>query len=68
CTTGRQAAGEGVPLTVVDLPPAISQSAEYGMAVLKTASPEARRLALFILSEPAQAILAKWGFEPLGGR
>jgi len=27
----------------------------------------AARLALYLLSEPAQAILQRWGFEPLGG-
>jgi molybdenum ABC transporter molybdate-binding protein len=68
CTTSEQARGDGVKLTVVELPPPLRQSAEYGMAVMKDASPETLRLALFILSEPGQAILAKWGFEPLGGR
>jgi molybdenum ABC transporter molybdate-binding protein len=67
CTTGKQAADAGITLTVVDLPPALSQSAEYGMAVMKGASADALKLGLYVLSEPAQAILAKWGFEPLGG-
>jgi molybdate transport system substrate-binding protein len=66
-TTGRKAVSEGAKLTVVDLPPALAQSAEYGMAVMKGVSADTRTLALFILSEPAQAIFAKWGFEPLGG-
>lgn len=68
CSGATQARRDGVALTVVDLPPALRQSAEYGMAVMTGASPETLRLALFILSEPAQTILAKWGFEPLGGR
>lgn len=67
CTTGQAARGEGVTLTVVNLPSALAQSADYGMVVL-TKSPEAAQLALFILSEPAQSILAKWGFEASGSR
>ncbi|MBS1211115.1 MAG: modA 2 [Proteobacteria bacterium] len=67
CTTGQAARGEGVTLTVVNLPSTLAQSADYGMVVL-TKSTEAAQLALFIMSEPAQAILAKWGFEASGSR
>lgn len=65
CTTGQAARGEGVELTVVNLPSTLAQSADYGLVVL-TKSPEATQLALFIMSEQAQAILAKWGFEASG--
>lgn len=67
CTTGQAARAEGVTLTVVNLPPALAQSADYGMVVL-TKSPESAQLALFIMSEAAQTILAKWGFEATGNR
>ena len=66
CTTGKQAANEGVKLTVVNFPAPLAQSADYGLVVLNT-SPEASRFALFVLSEPGQAILAKWGFESNSG-
>jgi len=62
CTTGKAAAAEGVPLTVVDLPPTLGVGADYGMAVLK---PDASALALFILSEIGQGILSKWGFASM---
>ena len=62
CTTGKAAADTGVALTVVDLPPKLAQTADYGMVVMKGAPEAADRLALFILSEPGQAVLAKWGF------
>jgi len=62
CTTGRAAQAEGVTLTVVNLPPKLTQSADYGMVVLNKASSSAQQLALFILSEKGQEILAKWGF------
>lgn len=66
CTTGKQAADAGITLTVVDLPAELSTTAEYGMVVAKSAGPEGQKLGLYLLSEPAQAVLAKWGFTPLG--
>lgn len=63
CTTGQQAAREGVDLTVVNLPAALAQTADYGLVVLQKNSPEAAQFALFVLSEPGQSILAKWGFD-----
>lgn len=68
CTTGKAAAGEGVSLTVANLPEKLAQSADYGLVVLSKAHTEASQLALFILSEQGQAILAKWGFEAAGIR
>lgn len=67
CTTGKQAAKEGINLTVVNFPAPLAQSADYGLVVLNGASPEASKFALFVLSEAGQAILAKWGFETNGG-
>lgn len=66
CTTGKAAAQEGVKLDVVALPPALAQSADYGLTVIgKDAT--AAHLALFIVSEPGQEILARWGFEAVVG-
>lgn len=62
CTTAKAAQATGVALDVVELPPALAQSADYGLVVLKGAPEAAERFALFILSEPGQATLAKWGF------
>lgn len=66
CTTGKAATGEGVVLNVVPLPEKLAQSADYGLVVLDRQHREAADLALFMLSEPGQAILAKWGFEASG--
>lgn len=62
CTTGKAAAQEGVKLDVVELPPALAQSADYGLTVTGK-NVQAAELALFILSDPGQDILARWGFE-----
>ncbi|WP_198018794.1 molybdate ABC transporter substrate-binding protein [Azorhizobium doebereinerae] len=64
CTTAR-AASDGAPLTVVDLPAPLATTADYGLVVMKGAPPAAADFALFIVSEPGQAILAKWGFASL---
>ena len=54
-----------VPGTVsVPLPPALEPGPVYGMAVLGS-NPDAARLALFMLSGPGQAILAKRGLLPV---
>ncbi|TBW40311.1 molybdate ABC transporter substrate-binding protein [Siculibacillus lacustris] len=62
CTTGKAAADAGVALTLVELPPALAQTADYGLVVLKGAPRDADRFALFLLSESGQAVLGKWGF------
>lgn len=66
CTTAKAAAATGIALDVVELPPPLAQTADYGMVILGGAPPAADRLALFVLSEPGQAILAKWGFATSG--
>lgn len=68
CTTAKAAMAAGVALTVVDLPAALAQTADYGLVVLKGAPKAADRFALFVLSECGQAILEKWGFGPISGR
>ncbi|MYL85031.1 solute-binding protein [Desulfovibrio aerotolerans] len=52
-------------LVQVHLPPALSVQADYGLALLKNASPDARLFALFILSLDGQKILAEHGFAPV---
>lgn len=66
CTTAKSAIATGITLDVVELPPPLAQTADYGMVVLDGAPQAADRLALFVLSEPGQAILAKWGFATAG--
>ncbi len=62
CTNAVLARRADPALQQVEVPPALAVSAEYGMVVL-SARPEAARLTAFILSPPAQAILARHGFE-----
>lgn len=49
--------------TVVGLPNALATGADYGLTVLPTKNPNAAALALFILSEDGQKILAQNGFD-----
>ncbi len=63
--SGSAAVMREVPgLASVPLPPALSVGAPYGMTVLSD-TPMAARFALFVLSEPGQAILAHHGFDPV---
>jgi ABC-type molybdate transport system substrate-binding protein len=52
-------------LTIVSLPPALTVGPAYGLIVLSD-DPVAARFALFVLSEQGQAILLKYGFDPIG--
>jgi hypothetical protein len=45
------------------LPPALAVGADYGLTVLSGASPEANRLAFYMMSPSGQAIFAKHGFS-----
>jgi molybdate transport system substrate-binding protein len=65
CTGAPALVKEAPDLTVTPLPAALAVRPTEGLTVLAD-NPEAMRLALFILSEPGQAILAKHGFLPLG--
>lgn len=62
CTNAVLAHREVPGLKVIQLPEALAVGADYGMTVMKGASAAAERYAQFILSEPAQKILAKHGF------
>jgi molybdate transport system substrate-binding protein len=59
CTIGRGPSGR--QFETVALPANIAVAADYGLTVL---DPRGETLAAFILSEPGQAILAKFGFAP----
>jgi molybdate transport system substrate-binding protein len=64
--SGSAAVIQEIPgLVSVALPPALAVGAAYGMIVL-TDAPLAARFALFVMSEPGQAILQKNGFDPVG--
>ena len=56
---------EAPGLSLVKLPPNLSVPATYGMALL-TDHPDAMRFALFLVSEKAQAILARHELGPIG--
>jgi ABC-type molybdate transport system substrate-binding protein len=53
-------------LSSFPIPAALDPHPVYGVAVLNN-RPETLRLALYLLSEPGQAILAKNGLVPLVG-
>jgi molybdenum ABC transporter molybdate-binding protein len=62
--TGRAAIEKEVPgAKVLELPKDIAVAADYGLTVVNGAPPEAYRLAMFILSDAGQKILAENGFS-----
>jgi molybdate transport system substrate-binding protein len=63
CTNARVAADEVAGARVLQLPDDLAVGADYGLTVMKDASPAAYRLAFFILSPDGQAILARHGFS-----
>ena len=52
-------------LVSVPMPPSLAVGPAYGMVVLTDAA-LAARFALFVMSEPGQAILQRYGFDPVG--
>jgi len=64
CSGQEQTVRDVQGLVLEHLPPNISVQATYGMTLLSE-RPEAQRLALFILSQAGQAILAKHGLLPV---
>ncbi|NMF63744.1 molybdate ABC transporter substrate-binding protein [Brasilonema octagenarum] len=50
-------------LQVVELPDNLAVKADYGLTVLKDASPDGKKLAEYILSPFGQKILTKYGFS-----
>ncbi|MCZ8041322.1 MAG: molybdate ABC transporter substrate-binding protein [Beijerinckiaceae bacterium] len=62
CTNAAPIAREQPGIRLVRLPPELAVGAEYGLTVMNGASPNAGRLAMFILAQDGQAILARHGF------
>ncbi|WP_243972708.1 substrate-binding domain-containing protein [Methylobacterium sp. J-026] len=57
---------EAPGLSLVQLPPSLSVPATYAMALISD-NPDAARLALFLVSEKGQAILARHELRPISG-
>ena len=66
CTNAMQAAKEVPGLRIVEIPDVLSVGADYGMTVINGSPAEAYRFALFVVSEPGQSVLAKYGFSAPG--
>jgi ABC-type molybdate transport system substrate-binding protein len=65
CTNAVTAAREVSGARVVPVPPALAVGASYALVVLNDANPAARNFALYVMSLPGQAALAKHGFTPV---
>jgi molybdate transport system substrate-binding protein len=65
CSSGQAVMQEIPGLTNLALPPSLTVGPAYGLIVLSD-RPLAARFALFVLSEQGQAILRKYGFDPVG--
>jgi molybdate transport system substrate-binding protein len=65
CSSGQAVMHEIPGLTNVPLPASLTVGPAYGLIVL-TDRPLAARFALFVMSEQGQAILRKYGFDPVG--
>lgn len=63
CTNAVLAKGEIGTLQIVALPVGLAVGADYGLTVLNGATPEANRLAFYMMSPAGQAIFAKHGFS-----
>ncbi len=66
CTSAVAAQREVPRLKVVEVPANLQVAASYGLTVRRGAGPAATRLAEYILSPPAQAVLRHYGFGAPG--
>lgn len=66
CTNAVLAARDTPGLQIVALPEELAVGADYGLAVMNGSSEPAWNLAFFVLSPPAQRILAAHGFSAAG--
>lgn len=66
CTNAIAAVKENPGQRMIALPDNLSVAADYGLTVISSASPQAYRFALFVLSTEAQRILANHGFTAPG--
>jgi molybdate transport system substrate-binding protein len=64
-TSAAQATALDPTLRIVALPRELVVPAPFGLTVLNGASPDGRKFAEYILSSPAQRILASYGFTPV---
>jgi molybdate transport system substrate-binding protein len=62
CTNAVQAQAELPRLKIVCIPSSLQVAAAYGMTMKVAAQPKAQAFANYLLSTPAQAVLAKLGF------
>lgn len=62
CTNAVLAKREVGSLKIVALPPELAVGADYGLALVKAARPEAVQFAFYMLSPAGQAIFASYGF------
>jgi ABC-type molybdate transport system substrate-binding protein len=65
CTNALQALPPLPALRIVQVPDALAVGADYGLAVLNGARPEAHAFARFVLSAPGQEMLVRHGFAPI---
>jgi molybdate transport system substrate-binding protein len=63
CSAGPDFIAQLPDAKLVSLPPGLATGADYGMTVLTGAGPNAARLALYILSQAGQKVLAASGFD-----
>lgn len=66
CTNAVLAERDTPGLRIVPLPEDLAVGADYGLTVMNGSSEGAWKLAFFILSPPAQRILARYGFAAAG--
>jgi ABC-type molybdate transport system substrate-binding protein len=64
CTAAREAVTQNPGQQIVALPDTLAVGADYGLTVIKGASPSAQRFADYILSAEGQKILVGHGFAP----
>jgi ABC-type molybdate transport system substrate-binding protein len=62
CTNALAAVAENASQHMMALPAKLAVGADYGLTVMASASPQAYRFAMFILSAQGQRILLKHGF------
>jgi molybdenum ABC transporter molybdate-binding protein len=66
CTNAREAVKQNPGQRMIELPDNLAVGADYGLAVMTSASPAAYRFAMYILSGDGQRILANHGFAAPG--
>jgi molybdate transport system substrate-binding protein len=65
CSSARLRSGELPGLQTIEIPQELSVGPEYGLALLKDASPSAAAFSFFVLSTQGQETLARFGFKPV---